>query len=137
MAKRFMYVSIGILAIMVAFHLGAQYSQAVTQTPEIAIDTGLITHGEQVPLPYYADGTQASQEECVWLLSPSVLHTGHNSTLGFFLTADDSRIVHFEQRTIEGYYFDSTARYLIVGVREAGPTSTQPTTWGKVKAEWE
>ena len=85
MAKKFMYVCLGILALTVAFHVGARYGQASSYGSDIAIGVGNITHNQQIPLPYYPDGTQATQEECVWSLSASVLHTGHNSTLGFFL----------------------------------------------------
>lgn len=135
MAKKFMYACFGILALVVAFHLGAQYGQASSYGSDIAIGIGNIGHNQQIPLPYYPDGTQATQDECTWIVAPWELRSGHNSTLGFKCQGKANRIVGFTQVTIEGTYYDSIARYLIIGVR-GGASVTQPATWGKIKAEF-
>jgi hypothetical protein len=135
MAKRFMYVCFGIVALVVAFHLGAVRGGASSYGSDIAIGIGTIGHNQQIPLPYYPDGTQATQDECVWIVTPWQLHSGHNSTLGFNCKGKANRIVGFTQITIEGTYYDSLARYLIIGVR-GGASVAQQSTWGQIKAEF-
>jgi hypothetical protein len=138
MAKKLMYVCLGILALSAAFHLGARCGSASTQTPEIAVDTGLIYHGETVPLPFYADGTQAQEDECTWVVIPTVLRPNHGTTEGFtcYAHGEPYRTVFYKQWTVDGQFFDSDARYLIIAVRGSGPTPIQPTTWGQIKAEF-
>lgn len=136
MARKFMHVCVGFLALAAAYHLGARGSQAAFQCSDIAVATGTIRHGQQIPLPYYPDGTQATQDECIWFVIPRQLHSGHNSTLGFNCKAFSDRTVGFTQITIEGYYYDSTAQYLIIGVRGGGSSATQSATWGQIKAEF-
>jgi hypothetical protein len=136
MAERFMYACLGVLALAVAFHLGAQYGNASGACPEIAIETGMLGHGEQIPLPVYGDGTEALEEECVWMAARRHLHAGHNSMLGFECKALSDRTIHYRQYTIEGQYYDSHAQYLIIAVRGSGPSTTQPTTWGDIKARF-
>lgn len=41
----------------------------------IAVETGTIRDGEQIPLPKYGDGTYAKREECKYMVSPSELTT--------------------------------------------------------------
>jgi hypothetical protein len=135
MAKKFMYVCLGILALVAAFHVGARQGKAAGYSSDIAVGTGLIGHGVQIPLPYYSDGTQATEDECIWMVSPRLLHTGHNSTYGFNCKALVDRTVYFRQVTAHGTYWDSTAQYLIIGIR-GGATRVQPTTWGQIKAEF-
>lgn len=135
MAKKFMYVCLGILALAGAFHLGAARGQATMQTSDIAVATGTIGHGQLIPLPYYSDGTLATQDECTWVVIPRILHTGHNNTYGFECRPNPDRTVYFRQVTAHGQFFDSTAQYLIIAVR-GGATATQPTTWGQIKAEF-
>jgi hypothetical protein len=138
MAKKFMYVCIGIMALAVTFHLGARYSQATVQTPEIAVATDLIYHGQEIPLPYYADTTQALEEECTWMVIPTALQPAHGVTYGFecYAHGNSYRTLTYRQWTVNGTYVDGAARYLVIAVRGSGPTSTRTSTWGKIKAEW-
>ena len=135
MAKKFMYVCFGILALVVAFHLGATYTGAAVPGTEIAIEKARLYDGELVPLPYYDDGTQAAEEECTWVVIPAGLRSGHNATLGFECYVTPERTLFYKQYTIEGEYSDSPAVALVVAMR-AGATSTGPTTWGQIKAEF-
>ena len=135
MARKFMCVCIGLAALSLAFHLGASSSGASATYDGVAVATGTIKHGQRIPLPTYQDGTLATEDECVWFVAPRILHTGHNSTYGFECKANSDRTVYYRQVTMHGQYFDSTAQYFIIGVR-GGPTSVQPTTWGKIKAQF-
>jgi hypothetical protein len=135
MAKKFMYACIGILALAVAFHLGARYGEASLGCSDIAIATQVIHHGEQIPLPYYSDGTQAAQGECTWIVYPRRITPGR-TTQGFECRAGSDRVVWMKQYTPSGPYYDSNAQYLIIGVRGGAPSVTQSTTWGGIKAEF-
>jgi hypothetical protein len=135
MAKKFMYICLGILGLAGAFHLGAHSGEAASQCSDVAVATGTIGHGQRIPLPYYADGTQATQDECVWIVIPRILHTGHNNTYGFECRPNPDRTVYFRQVTAHGQYFDSTAQYLIIALR-GGATAAESTTWSQIKAEF-
>src|SRR3989338_4266632 len=41
----------------------------------IAVETGVIKNGEQIPLPHYQDGTRASRKECRYFVSPNEVST--------------------------------------------------------------
>ncbi|MBI4394923.1 MAG: hypothetical protein HY583_01880 [Candidatus Omnitrophica bacterium] len=41
----------------------------------VAIDTGVVKDGEQIPLPNYGDGTQADRKECHYFVSPHEITT--------------------------------------------------------------
>src|SRR3990167_9484002 len=44
-------------------------------TNYMAIDTGTVKNGEQIPLPIYKYGTKATREECKYLVSPNEITT--------------------------------------------------------------
>ncbi|OGX06780.1 MAG: hypothetical protein A3G87_04350 [Omnitrophica bacterium RIFCSPLOWO2_12_FULL_50_11] len=41
----------------------------------IAVETGVIKNGEQIPLPQYQDGTRATRKECRYFVSPNEIST--------------------------------------------------------------
>ena len=55
MAKKFMFVCVGVIALACAFAVGAMTGQASMASSDIAIGTGMIQHGQQIPLPFYSD----------------------------------------------------------------------------------
>ena len=138
MAKKFMYVCLGVLMLAAAFHLGARSGHATAQTGEIAIATDLVYHGQQIPLPYYSDGTQATESECTWVVIPTTLQPDHGATNGFdcYAHGNSYRVLTYRQWTVNGTFLDGAARYLAIAVRGAGATSTQPTTWSRIRGEF-
>jgi hypothetical protein len=130
MAKKFMYLCFGILALVA----GSIRRQAAVGYSDVAVSKGVIQRGDQIPLPYCSDGTQALQEECVWIVAPQHLHTGHNSTLGFDCATYSDRTLLLKQYTTQGQYYDSHATCLIIGVRGGGASSTDPAILGQIKA---
>ena len=125
MAKKFMYVCIGIMALAVTFHVGAQYGKAsivdptpsgiVAQySPHVLVENGEVYRWEQdhwlhldgfdVPLPvsdikFWTAGTFVTQAGEVWYVG-------------------------------EGSWEN-------VGSPPVGPTPTPPSTWGKIKAKFQ
>jgi hypothetical protein len=140
-AKRFFYVSLGIMALAVAFHLGAMSGSTAVQTPvpsEVAVLTGSVLDNGTIPLPIYADGTVAPESECRWIVSPKAIALGTSP-----LSEAESMHCSTEGRTVRVYFIDGwhtakpgEANYMIVATRQSpSPIATQPTTWGRIKAE--
>jgi hypothetical protein len=71
MAKKFMYVCLGILALAAAFHLRADRGEAALQCLDVAVATGAIGHGQQIPLPHYPDAGLDKQVPQGFQPSPS------------------------------------------------------------------
>lgn len=148
MTKKFMYACFGILALVVAFHLGATLGQATMtlQTSDIAVGGGYIQHGQTIPLPYYEDGTQAIEDDCVWMLAPIEVGMDASWAIEEFSCHDfdpPNRLVEFSYISSTEEFYDGYARYLIIAVKNSGSwcagvkVRKQGTTWGKVKAEFE
>ena len=71
LAKRFFYVSAGLLMLALVYHLGASNATAQgTTVPEVAVSQGESTTGPQ-PLPVYRDGTTADPADCVSAIVPT------------------------------------------------------------------
>jgi hypothetical protein len=140
-AKVFFYVSLGLLALAVAFHVGARSGSTDVQTPvpsEVAALTGSVSDNGTIPLPIYADGTVAPESECRWIVSPRDIASGTSP-----LSQAESMHCWTEGRTVHVYYIDGwhTARpgeanYMIVATRQSpSAIATRPATWGRIKAE--
>ena len=91
MAKKFMYVCIGVLALMVAYHLGAA---SATSQP-----TG-----------------------------QAMLFTG-GWDLRLYVMTDTGEIWHLPGRGSDWDYWATWPG--------TPPTTTEPSTWGKIKAKWQ
>jgi len=88
---------------------------------DIAVGTGTLYHGNQIPLPYFSDGTQATQAQCRWIVSGYWWRSGGDgSTWQWFYSAayaDANRVVHcYGQLQLHGYYY-GYANYMIIGAR--------------------
>ena len=128
MAKKFMYVCLGILALVVAFHLGAQYGGATIVDHST---TGIIAshrEGSKVAV-LLEDGTVWGFDGTSWHLSddappvaPGEIKFYHGV---YFVTYDN-----------ELWYKPPIGDWANHGTPPAGPTLTQPTTWGRIKAEF-
>ena len=79
---------------------------------DIAVGTGTLYHGNQIPLPYFSDGTQATQAQCVW----SVNKIGSGYGIGDDAYATSNRIIiSIGYGRTSNYGF--SANYIIIGVR--------------------
>jgi hypothetical protein len=129
MAKKFMYVCLGILALVVAFHLGARHGSA-----------SIVDHSTTGIVAAYAD----EYDDWCWVLMDSGdvwrwntisgwLHSTNYTvpvpvseikfwSFGIFVTTDN------ELWRGEGGVWQN------IGSPPAGPTLTQPTTWSRIKA---
>jgi hypothetical protein len=134
MAKKFMFVCVGILALTVAFLLGAQFGRAdyIDHT-----STGVVAcMGREVLID---DGTvwQNKGEFLVWEqaldftlpvpVSQIRLWGGENS---FVSTAGDLWVNHWTGPGQDDY------EWVNAGVPPYGRTRTQPSTWGSIKAQF-
>ena len=72
MAKKFMYVSLGILALVMAFHLGARLGQAQPASPEIAVGTGMIGHEVEICQRQFHFPTRCLTGKCYRAYSPRI-----------------------------------------------------------------
>lgn len=143
-AKKLFYISAAVLCIALAYHLGARMAGAgvTTALQEVAVLSGQVANGGTIPLPHYADGSEAFESECRWTVG--VAHESGTLSSGFI-----KRIECFtEGRTVRAFTCvqndcfggddpqSATANYFVVAVRNDAPTRTQPATFGSVKARW-
>jgi hypothetical protein len=114
MMRRWIWILFGVVA-PIAGGLPAEATE-----PAVAIETGVITHGEQIPLPTYPDGSGSSQDECVWAVFPRTVNPGHERVYAFRHKADGTRVAELHQITLHGTFRDLTGIYLIIAVRGYG-----------------
>ena len=99
MAKRFMFVCLGLLALAVAYHLGATKAESGAGSPFVSLGAWTSSSGgTAVLLALTEDGT-------LYWASPS----------------------HWP--------WDGWLDWQVWGQIPTGPTATQSTTWGHIKAE--
>lgn len=79
----------------------------------IAIETGELQDGEQIPLPRYQDGKQASRRECHYFVSPREISTAFSNLVGsgaYYIKCfvDSDGVVHISlwQRGADGSDFN-------------------------------
>ena len=103
----------------------------------IAIKTGNIEDGNQIPLPKFKDGTTARRENCKYFVSPSAVNTvlfGWASSAGYYLVCkvssegkvdcylaqwqpDKKELVKVEDPKNQ-YHTIFQANYLVIATRE-------------------
>lgn len=84
----------------------------------IAKNNGTISHGSTIPLPQYADGTQATSNQCVYTVSPQTFDSataGWNTSQNY--SVNGSRVVTAQSRLADGSVVYRTANYLIICTR--------------------
>ena len=125
MAKKFMYVCIGIMALAVTFHIGAEYGKASIVDHSA---TGIIAQQDHWVLLDNGETWGCSDETQEWSLAECQLPVPV-SDIKFWQA---HRIVTNENdfwRCISG------GTWVNYG-SPPGLVSTQPSTWGKIKGEW-
>ena len=87
---------------------------------DIAVGTGVLYHGNQIPLPYFSDGTQATQAQCRWTVSINSLITGGDGStwqlMHSYVYTNVNRVVYCYMSAFFGTYY-GYANYMIVGAK--------------------
>jgi hypothetical protein len=101
----------------------AQGNSLAPQATEVAILTGELWSGAEIPLPTYADGTVAQESECHWMVSP-------RRVLGMLESCGTTRRVVYLGASNGG----GMVNYMIIATRSALPSvSTTQATWSATK----
>ena len=133
MAKKFMYVCFGILMLMAAFHLGGQYGSAETMVDHSG--TGIVAISTQRAGPaidvLLDNGEQWSHwMGAGWEHSASVYDTPVSPS-GIKFWAYNLLVTNSNELwTLGGGVWTN------YGAPPTGSSLTEPTTWGKIKAEF-
>lgn len=126
--------------LLVAVCLNAAFLAAGSSTgpvaTEVTILSGILTHGETIPLPSYSDGTSATGEECHWFVSVNTLESDPESIANFYCGADQTRVVTCTGIDRDGNSLVGQANYLIIARRSAGIVPVQGENWGSFKAQF-
>ena len=143
MAKKFFFVSAGLLCFMLAYHLGVRSAGAQTgQLLEVATGMYDLVSGDPVPMPRYADGTAAQPAECSYSVAvysawfgfpaPYVVEGVHFGVVA--PTSSPTLEAHIWNE--QGRAFPATATITVLAVRVARPTQAIQESWGSVKARY-
>jgi hypothetical protein len=133
-ARSFFYVCAGLLCLALAYHLGARGATAEgAAAPEIAILTGTVPDGGTIPLPHYADGSEALESECRWIVSPNTA-TATLGMAGGLWCYTSGRVVAVGMAGSGSSI--GVANYLIIATRAAGVVGVQRVTLGELKARY-
>jgi hypothetical protein len=130
MAKKFMYVCLGILALVAAFHLGARYGRADT----------IVDHSTGgIVAVYYRMGPAVDallDNGEVWSY---YVGSGWEHTMGYDVPIATAEIKFWNLTTLvtasNELWSHSSSGWQDYGA-PPGVTLTQPTTWGRIKAEF-
>jgi hypothetical protein len=129
MAEKFMYVCFGMLALMMAFHLGARYGYANYVDHSMAGVVAAEIHGSGDGFLLFDNGEvweweeYTSQQWSQWPSPPvpvSDIKFWHHRTL----VDTDNQLWHEEG----GEWFNRGG--------PPGGVGTEPSTWGSIKARW-
>ena len=124
MAKRFMYVCLGILALAVAFHLGAQHGSASIVDHAM---TGIVAQQDHWVLLDNGETWGCSDETQEWSLYACQLP----------VPLSDVKFWQAHRIVTNGNDFWRCISGTWVNLGSPpGLVSTQPTTWGAIKAEF-
>ena len=125
MAKKFMYVCIGIMALAVTFHIGAEYG--IAKYVDHSTEGIVASYRENYDYYLLENGE-------VWMFDNGWQHESQ------FDPPVPVNQIKFWGRW-EFVTLDNDLIYLDYGTwRNAGPppgvAATEPSTWGKIKAQW-
>src|SRR5262249_53517588 len=120
-AKRFLFVSLGLLCLVLAYSIGA--TRATAKPPgtlsDVAVLTGVLNDGEMIPLPVYSDGAPAVESDCRWTVS---MNRGDLPNLPMQMSCyTDGRVVRASTCDTQNGVCTSThpgkANYMIIAIR--------------------
>ena len=131
MAKRFFYVCAGLFLLVSVYAFGARRAGAqLGVSQEVAVLQGEVADGGTIPLPHYPNGSEATESECRWIVSPRTV--GHDGAPVFLRCSTAGRTVRIywcrggcgvpgdcvpNQCAPQGGAVPGIANYLIIAVR--------------------
>jgi hypothetical protein len=130
--KRLLYASAAVLMLATAYHFGAGQASALSFPPEVAVLSGSVPDGGTIPLPHYADGTQALEGECKWIASIQAANASVSSGAYCYTTG---RVVSVGANGVCPCG-PGIAAYMIIATRVTAPVTTARSTFGEVKARY-
>jgi len=106
---------------------------------EVAIRTGWLQNGQEIPLPEFADRT-AGEDECYWIVSPKEQHLDTTVPADWGLHCQ----VNEANRTVAcwtskngSWHMDGNANYMIIAIRPVKKVPIERVSWGEVKGTFE
>jgi len=132
MAKRFMFVCFGILALALAFHLGAQYGHAEYVDPSA---TGLVAVANTV------SGPRALDENGTWWRWAGSYHVW-DPVQGTLLPVPPSEVKFIVDESMfiavnnDTWCREGDSYPWVNYGPPSGMTAAQPSTWGSIKAQF-
>lgn len=149
----FAAVSLVAVPLFLGSFLTRQSARAAVQASsptEVAVLQGVLENAETIPLPVYADGTQALESECKWIVSPCLgygtepfycyaadaIYSTTTLPTKDFMALHKGRIVNCGPGGLNTAS-QSNANYLIIATR--GSSQATPAiraSWGSVKARY-
>ena len=129
MAKKFMYVCFGILALAAVFHLGAQYGAA-----------SIVDHGSTGIVAVSGSGQMLLDNGEVWFFHDGGPSWEHRSQYDLPVPISQVKFWWGEREfaTVQNdvwYWDDSSLDWVNFGT-PPGYASARSTTWGQIKAEF-
>ncbi len=129
MAKKFMFACMGVLALTVAFHLGAQYGKADTIVDHTA--TGIVAFESQLgPSVLIASGEVWFCDDSGWRRESNLEPPVPVSQIRFWAPGA------FVSTSDELWAYDWVANSWNNCGSPPGVVATQTSTWGQIKAEF-
>lgn len=102
---------------------------------EVAVLSGTLQDGGQIPLPVYSDGTVAMQADCHWIVSGDGWTVSNGWYINCFTLPD--RTVRAYATLYGGSIRPAQANYLIIATRPAsGPTASETRSWSDIKSRF-
>jgi hypothetical protein len=138
MAKKFMYVCLGMLALVAAFHLGAQYGQAgYVDHSGGEIIALLDTQMHDYPKVLLANGEIWAYEFDLeaWVFSPEEHWPSCPVPTSQIKFIDDHDVQWFISTSDELWYHNWDVGWVNAG-SPSGGIATQSTTWSEIKARF-
>ena len=127
MAKKFMYVCVGLMALAVTFHVGAMYGRADTHVDHET--SGIIAYTALNDISYVLlDNGE------VWMWDR---YSGWMLLQETTLPVPISQVKFWSAYSLITYDNELWAWGFNYGAPPTGPTPTSPTTWGKIKVEFQ
>ena len=99
---------------MCAFKLTLLYGKNLPNKSHVAGNSGILFHGEIIPLPIASNGYEFSQAECAWNVSPYYVNS--NYQINGFDISSDNRLINCVFNTTMGDV-NGFVSYVILGVK--------------------
>jgi hypothetical protein len=130
-------VGVAVALLALSWALAGEPASRVLVPTEVAVASGVVADGQEIPLPVYADGTQALEEECRWIVSVNKLECiyagGEFQKIECYTGTPTPRSVTVRLTIHTNYVFAGTANFMIIATRTESPVAASRRSWGAVK----